>query len=154
MPLDTRWLPAATQAVFAHLRTEPLLRDFTLIGGTASNSSFAVLGIEGLFAAKASLLARRVRSRNLFDLHTLLTRHGYSIRQLFDVIRRIDPAANPDQHRDVLRGLMPRDADDEGFQGIGVTISSGELIAYFSAQIDAFEQEEALQIIAEVRGGA
>ena len=35
MPLDTRWLPSATRAVFEHLRAEPLLRDFTLIGGTA-----------------------------------------------------------------------------------------------------------------------
>jgi predicted nucleotidyltransferase component of viral defense system len=248
MTLDTKWMPEATQAVFAHLRTEPLLQDFTLIGGTAlalqighrlsqdldfafigeklptgalrtvlanarakgfttqdmlspaqlqqarinlavdlhdwvqdwaisgvkvsfstfegwneqmravlaypraaaQGTQFSVLGIEGLFAAKASLLARRVRSRDLFDLHTLLTRHGFSIRQLFDVIRRIDPTANPDIHRDVLRGLVPLDADDEGFQSVGVTTTVEALIKWFQAQINDYEVEQAKRIIEEV----
>ena len=252
MPLDTHWLPIATRAVFEHLRAEPLLRDFTLIGGTAlalqighrlsqdldfafvgstlparalrtvlanaraksfttqdmlspaqlqqtrinlgvdlhewvqdwaisgvkvsfstfegwheqmrnilaypragsPATRFSVLGIEGLFAAKVCLLARRVRSRDLFDIHTLLTHHGYSIRQVFDVIRRIDSSANPDVHRDVLRGLVPLDAEDEGFQGIGVRVSVDELIAHFRAQIDEFEREEAGRIIQAVGCGA
>ena len=35
MTLDTRWLPPATLKVFEHLRTQALLGDFTLIGGSA-----------------------------------------------------------------------------------------------------------------------
>ena len=74
---------------------------------TSTHTTFSVLGIEGLFAAKAALLARRAHSRDLFDLKSMLEDHGYSIRQLFAAIRRVDPGSNPDIHRDVLRGLIP-----------------------------------------------
>lgn len=250
MPLDSNWLPAATRTVFEHLRTQALLKDFTLIGGSAlalqighrlsqdldfqfdgdalprrtlagvlgaarakgfvtqdmlspaqlqqtrinhgvdlhswvqdwsiggvkvsfstfegfreqmrvitafprvgdAGTAFSVLGIEGLFATKAALLARRVRSRDLFDLKAMLDRHGYSMRQLFAAIRRVDPSANPDVHRDVLRGLVPLDVDDEGFAGIGVQDSVEDLYAFFRPRIDAYEREEAKRIADDVRG--
>ena len=114
-------------------------------------TTFAVLGIEGLFAAKAALLARRVRSRGLFDIKVLLDQHGYSIRQLFAAVKRIDPSANSDVHRDVLRGLLPLDADDEGFAAINVTDTVDDLYAYFRPLVDAYEREEAKRIIDEVR---
>ena len=117
----------------------------------ASETTFSVLGIEGLFAGKAALLARRVRSRDLFDLKSLLDKHGYSIRQLFATVRRVDPDANPDMHRDVLRGLVPLDADDEGFSAIGVQIGIDDLHRYFRERIDLYEQEEARRIADEVR---
>lgn len=249
MALDTHWLPDGMRAVFAHLCRQPLLKDFTLIGGTALalqighrqsqdldfyftgdvlprralrgvladaraqgfttqdmitptqiqqarinhgtdlqdwiqdwaiggvkvsfstfegfdeqmrvvaafprvagvDAGFSVLGIEGLFAAKAALLSRRVRSRDLFDLKVLLDQHGYSIRQLFAAIRRVDPHANPDVHRDVLRGLVPLDLEDEGFAGVGVTASVDELYAFFGERIDAYEREEAKRIADTVR---
>ena len=53
---------------------------------------FAVLGIEGLFAAKAALLARRVRSRDLFDLKAMLDRHGYSMRLGRPLAKRLNGA--------------------------------------------------------------
>ncbi len=247
MTLDTRWLPRDTQKVFEHLRTQRLLRDFTLIGGSAlalqighrlskdldfyfggdrlpqrairgmladarangfivqdmlspamvqharinqaadlhdwvqdwsvdgvkvsfstfegfgeqmrvvaafprvasTNTVFSVLGMEGIFAAKAALLARRARSRDLFDLKSMLEDQGYSIRQLFAAIRRVDPGANPDIHRDVLRGLVPLDADDEGFSAIGVRTSLDDLYRFFRERIDAFEIQEAKRIAAE-----
>jgi hypothetical protein len=111
---------------------------------------FSILGIEGLFAAKSCLLMRRARSRDLFDLYTLMHEHGYSVRQLFDVIRRIDPSANPDHHRDVLRGLIPLDAADEGFAGIGVSVSLATLYAFFEERISAYEREEARRIVAAI----
>ena len=249
MALDVNCLPAATQAVFEHLRTEPWLKDFTLIGGSAlalqighrlsqdldfhfdgealprrrlgavlaaarargfathdmlspaqlqqtrinhgvdlhtwvedwaiggvkvsfstfegfreqmrvvtafprvaaAGATFSVLGIEGLFAAKAALLARRVRSRDLFDLKVMLERHGYSMRQLFAAIARVDPSANPDVHRDVLRGLVPLDIEDEGFAAIGVADSVADLHAFFRPRIDAYEREEAKRIADLVR---
>jgi hypothetical protein len=115
---------------------------------------FSILGIEGLFAAKSCLLMRRARSRDLFDLYTLMHEHGYSVRQLFDVIRRIDPTANADHHRDVLRGLIPLDATDEGFAGIGVNVSLITLYAFFEQRISAYEREEARRIVAGVRGAS
>lgn len=251
MALNVDCLPAATRAVFEHLRTEPWLKDFTLIGGSAlalqighrlsqdldfhfdgealprrtlgvvlaaartsgfatqdmlspaqlqqgrinhgvdlhtwvqdwaiggvkvsfstfegfrqqmrvvtayprvaaAGTTFSVLGIEGLFAAKAALLARRVRSRDLFDLKIMLDRHGYSMRQLFAAIRRVDPSANPDVHRDVLRGLVPLDIEDEGCAAIGVADSVEDLHAFFKPRIDAFEREEAKRIADLVRSG-
>lgn len=250
MPLDTAGLPLATRTLFEHLRTQPLLEDFTLIGGSAlalqighrlsqdldfhfdgdslpqrkliavlaaaraqgfatrdmlspaqlqqtrinhgvdlhtwvqdwaiggvkvsfgtfegfreqmrvitayprlgdAGTIFSVLGIEGLFAAKAALLARRVRSRDLYDLKVMLDRHGYSVRQLFAAIGRVDPGANPDVHRDVLRGLVPLDVEDEGFAGIGVQDTVADLVAFFRLRIDAFEREEARRIVDSIRG--
>ena len=108
---------------------------------------FSILGIEGLFAAKSCLLMQRARSRDLFDLYTLLNAHGYSVRQLFDVIRRIDPTANADHHRDVLRGLIPLDATDEGFASIGVTTTLDALYAFFEARISAYERDEVRWIV-------
>ena len=108
---------------------------------------FSILGIEGLFAAKSCLLTRRARSRDLFDLYVLLRDHGYSVRQLFDVIHRIDPSANADHHRDVLRGLIPLDAADEGFANIGVAVSLDALYAYFETHISAYERDEAGRIV-------
>ena len=108
---------------------------------------FSILGIEGLFAAKSCLLMRRARSRDLFDLYSLMQSHGYSARQLFDVIRRIDPTANPDHHRDVLRGLIPLDAADEGFSGIGLSQPIDTLYAFFEERISEYEREEARRII-------
>ncbi len=117
---------------------------------------FSILGIEGLFAAKSCLLMRRARSRDLFDLYVLMHDHGYSVRQFFDVVRRIDPTANPDHHRDVLRGLIPLDAADEGFASIGINVDGGvslaTLYAFFEARISEYEREEARRIIAAVRG--
>lgn len=251
MTLDTRWLPPGTLNVFEHLRTQALLGDFTLIGGSAlalqighrlsqdldfyfdgdtlpqralrgvlagaraksfttqdmlspamvqqtridhavdlhdwvqdwsiggvkvsfstfegfneqmrvvaafprvasTDIAFSVLGVEGLFAAKAALLARRARSRDLFDLKSILEDHGYSMRQLFAAIRRVDPSANPDIHRDVLRGLIPLDADDEGFSAIGVRTSIDDLYQFFRERIDAYEIEEAKRIAKQVRDG-
>ena len=134
----------------------PQMRAITAYPSMADESTeaaqrFSILGIEGLFAAKSCLLTRRARSRDLFDLYTLMHEHGYSVRQLFDVIRRIDPSANADHHRDVLRGLIPLDAADEGFAGIGVTITLDALYAFFEERISAYEREEARRIVAQVR---
>jgi Nucleotidyl transferase AbiEii toxin, Type IV TA system len=125
--------------------------------GATSVRRFGILGIEGLFAAKSCLLTRSARSRDLFDLYTLMNEHGYSVRQLFDVIRRIDPTANADHHRDVLRGLIPLDAADEGFAGIGVSMTLDALYAFFEARISEYEREEARRIVMQARanpGGA
>ncbi len=111
---------------------------------------FGILGIDGIFAAKSCLLMRRARARDLFDLYTLMHQHGYSARQVFDVIRRIDPGANPDHHRDVLRGLIPLDAADEGFAGIGVTVSLDALYAFFEERISEYEREAARRIVASM----
>jgi hypothetical protein len=99
-----------------------------------------------------ALLARRVRSRDLYDLKVMLDRHGYSVRQLFAAIGRVDPGANPDVHRDVLRGLVPLDVEDEGFASIGVQETVADLYAFFRLRIDAFEREEARRIVDSVRG--
>lgn len=117
---------------------------------TADTAAFTVLGLDGLFAAKASVLARRARSRDLFDLHTLITKHGYSVRQLFATVAHIDPCANTDHHRDVLRGLIPLDKDDEGFDRIGVVATVKQLHDSFDALISADERDQARAILREL----
>ena len=67
------------------------------------------------------------------------------------LIRRIDPSANADHHRDVLRGLIPLDAADEGFAGIGVNITLDALYAFFETRISEYERDEARRIVTQVR---
>ena len=114
-------------------------------------AAFSILGIEGIFAAKACVLARRARSRDLFDLYTLINQHGYTIRQLVDVIGRIDPMANADHHRDVLRGLIPLDAADEGFAGVGVAVTVETMYAFFETRISEYERKEARRLLEQLR---
>ena len=47
----------------------------------------------------------------------------------------------------MLRGLIPLDAADEGFSGIGLSQPIDTLYAFFEERISEYEREEARRII-------
>lgn len=106
-------------------------------------TGFAVLGPEGLFAMKALLLADRARSRDLFDLMVLIRDHGFRIAEAFRLAASLAPIEKRDieRHKAVMTGAIPLDADDEGFESIGLAVGIDDIYAFFDAQIAGFERD-------------
>ena len=73
-------------------------------------------------------------------------------RSQMRAITAYPPVTEADHHRDVMRGLIALDTTDEGFAGIGATITLDALYAFFEARISDYEREEARRIVAQVRG--
>lgn len=107
-----------------------------------SGKCCAVMGIEGLFAMKVLLLADRARSRDLFDLMALIRDHGFSLDRAFQHVAKLAPIEQRDieRHKAVLTGVILLDADDEGFEGLGVVIGIESIYQFFGSAVDAYEQ--------------
>jgi predicted nucleotidyltransferase component of viral defense system len=104
-----------------------------------TGASFRIMGEEGLFALKSHVIQRRVRSRDLFDLKTFMTR-GKTLDDILNVARAADPACSPEYTKSVLVGDVPLDKDDEGFESVGVTDSIQDIYAFFKCAVDDYEQ--------------
>jgi hypothetical protein len=107
-----------------------------------SGKGFDVLGVEGIFAMKALLLADRARSRDLFDLMALIHGHGYTLDKALVLVRKLAPIERRDieRHKAVMTGAIPLDAEDEGFEGIGVKMPIEDIYAFFEKQIAVLER--------------
>ena len=107
-----------------------------------SGIGFDVLGIEGIFAMKALLLADRARSRDLFDLMTLIQDHGYTLDQAFGFVKKLAPIERRDieRHKAVMTGVIPLDPEDEGFESIGVKMPIEDIYAVFEERIAELER--------------
>jgi hypothetical protein len=172
LPLDARFLPDKTRSLFERLITGKRLLDYARdyvvdgakmtffargAGGSAtqeqldwlaaapraySGIGFDVLGIEGIFAMKALLLADRARSRDLFDLMALIQDHGYTLDQAFGFVKKLAPIERRDieRHKAVMTGVIPLDPEDEGFESIGVKMPMEDIYAVFEEQIAGLER--------------
>lgn len=107
-----------------------------------AGKGFDVLGIEGVFAMKALLLADRARSRDLFDLMALIQNHGYTLDQALGFVKELAPIEYRDieRHKAVLTGAIPLDPEDEGFERIGVKLSMEEIYAFFEERVAGLER--------------
>lgn len=103
---------------------------------------FDVLGVEGVFAMKALLLADRARSRDLFDLMALIQNHGYSLDQALGMVKKLAPIERRDieRHKAVMTGAIPLDPEDEGFERIGVKLPIEDIYSFFEEQVAGFER--------------
>jgi hypothetical protein len=124
---------SATQAQLEWLAAAPRVH---------SGTGFDVLGIEGIFAMKALLLADRARSRDLFDLLTLIQDHGHTLDQAFGFVKKLAPIERRDieRHKAVMTGVIALDPDDEGFENIGVKMPMEDIYAIFEEQIAGLER--------------
>lgn len=104
--------------------------------------SFAVLGLPGLFVMKVLVLADRARSRDLFDLMVLIRDHGFTIDEAFRLAATLAPIEKRDIERQkaVMTGAIPLDVEDEGFDSIGLTVGIDDIYAFFSHEVDRYEQ--------------
>ena len=128
---------ARHDVAYRYFDAEPRLRE--------EGISFAIMSEAGLFAMKAHVLHERVRSRDLYDLKTLLVR-GRTLEELLRTAQAADPACSPEYTKSVLIGDVPLDKGDEGFESIGVTESVQTLQAFFRNAVDELEQSIAEHI--------
>lgn len=121
---------------------------------TPPDTRFAVLGLNGLFATKALLLAERARSRDIFDLMVLIRDHGFRIGDAFRLVETLAPVERRDieRHKAVLTGAIALDPEDEGFERIGLDMDLASLYAFFEAEIARYERGLAREILLAERG--
>jgi predicted nucleotidyltransferase component of viral defense system len=102
--------------------------------------SFAIMGLAGIFAMKSYVIHRRVRSRDLIDLWYFV-QSGNTVGDIFQAAQQVSPSISVDYAKAVLRGEVPLDRNDEGFELIfkdeGLTLA--KVHNDFSNRIDEFE---------------
>ena len=106
------------------------------------------MGLDGLFAMKALVLAERARSRDLFDLMTLIRDHGFRLADAFNRVQTLAPIEQRDveRHKAVMTGLIALDRVDEGFDSLRLNTSIGDIYDFFDAQISRFERDAAREV--------
>lgn len=109
--------------------------------------TFALMSLDGLFAMKSALLLKRSRSRDYFDL-MWFCQHGKTLADVVAAARLADDAPDTSivvEHK--LLGLLPLDADDEGLDPVGLTISQADIHAFFESLVQAGEVAEARRLL-------
>lgn len=102
--------------------------------------AFSVLSLDALKIAKTLVLQDRVRSRDLFDVMTLMKSHNYSMESFFaNIGQYADGSTDGEIERLILRGLIPIDKRDEGLDSVNVTISLAEIYSFFNERLTAYE---------------
>lgn len=102
---------------------------------------FSVMGLGGLFVMKTLVVYDRVKSRDLYDLMVLTRDHGYTLKDAFAAITAYQPARHqdPEHFKSVLTGVIPLDADDEGFASIQLQVKMKEIYQYFKKWVNGYE---------------
>lgn len=120
-----------------------------------TGKGFDVLGVEGVFAMKALLLADRARSRDLFDLMALIQDHGYTLDQALGFVKKLAPIERRDieRHKAVMTGAIPLDPEDEGFESSGIKIPMEDIYAFFEQQIAGLERSLARVAMGRANAG-
>lgn len=132
---------ARADAAFAHFNAFPRVTD--------SNTSFGIMGADGIFAMKAYVIHQRVRSRDLFDLKTFV-QNGKTIGEILQAGPDADPACSIEYAKSVLIGEVPLDREDEGFHSIGVNETIGDIHSFFRNAVNDYEQKIAEEIFTEM----
>ena len=127
-------------------------RHFAAMKKIQGDFQFAIAHEETIFNMKAWLISQRVRSRDLFDLMAMLQR-GKTIRDILDAGAQADPAFQREYAKDVLVGNVPLDADDEGFDSIGLSVTLNDIQQYFLAAVNKFEIDLAKTEVQKHRSG-
>ncbi len=121
-------------------------------GRARAKTKFAIMGLDGLFTMKALVLAERARSRDLFDLMVLIRDHGYRIEDAFRLVQTLAPieARDIERHKAVMTGVIPLDAEDEGFESLGLKTSISEVYGFFEGEIARVERDMAREVLRQV----
>lgn len=116
---------------------------------SSDGKGFAVLGLAGLFAMKALVLADRARSRDLFDLMVLIQGHSFTIDEAFRLAGTLAPIEERDieRHKAVMTGAIPLDAEDEGFDSIGLAVGIEDIYIFFDREVDRYERDIARALL-------
>lgn len=123
-------------------------RHFAAMKRIAGKAKFDIAHEDTIFNMKSWLISQRVRSRDLLDLMVLLQR-GRSLQEILDAGAQADPACQREYAKEVLVGNVPLDADDEGFDSIGLKVTVEDIHQFFLAAVNEYEME----VAAEIRRG-
>lgn len=106
-----------------------------------SNTGFDVLGIDGLCVMKSIVVYDRVKSRDLYDLMLLSRDHGYTLAHMLSAVDAYQPARHkdPEHFKNVVTGIMPLDANDEGFASIQLNVRLNDIYKYFKKLVNDYE---------------
>jgi hypothetical protein len=114
-------------------------------------TSFSILDVDGLFVMKSMVLADRARSRDLFDLMTLIRDHGYLLEDGLESAARLAPVDERDieRHKAVLTGAIDLDKDDEGFDSVAINTVIEDIYRFFDEKVSDYEKRQATRIFGE-----
>jgi|CXWL01.1.fsa_nt_gi hypothetical protein len=113
-------------------------RHFANMGTLKNKAKFSIAHEGTLFNMKSWLLSQRVRSRDLYDLMILMQR-GKTIQDILDAGAQADPSFQREYAKEVLVGNVPLDADDEGFESIGIQTTLDDMREFFLAVVNEYE---------------
>ncbi len=119
-------------------RNDVPYRHFAGMKRIKSKTRFSIADEEALFNMKSWLISQRVRSRDLYDLMILMQR-GKTIQDILDAGAQADPSFQREYAKEVLVGNVPLDADDEGFESIGIQATLGDMREFFLAMVNEYE---------------
>jgi len=116
---------------------EPLSR---VLAADKSDSGPRVASLDELFASKCLITASRSKSRDWFDLHCLMTRHGYTMTDFHAAFVKAGIPGQFDLAMQRLCSGRPS-LSDEGFEHIAPQAPSvEEMRGFFIQQRDQYEQ--------------
>ena len=113
-------------------------RHFAGMKRIKSKAQFGTADEEALFNMKSWLISQRVRSRDLYDLMILMQR-GKTLQDILDAGAQADPSFQREYAKEVLVGNVPLDADDEGFESIGIQATQDDMREFFLAAVNEYE---------------
>ncbi len=110
-----------------------------------------VATLDEIFATKAYVCSERSKTRDWFDLHTLITQHGYTFKNVHSIYKNVKrlPAFAIMSSR--LRHCRPELAD-EGY--LGLTDNPpllDDLRAFFNYELDQLERQLATEAFLELK---
>lgn len=126
-------------------RDDTPYRHFAGMPRIEGKAKFGIAHQDTIFAMKSWLISQRIRSRDLFDLMTLLQR-GRTLQEILDTGAQADPAYQREYAKEVLVGNVPLDEDDEGFDGVGVKMTTEEIHRFFLGAVNEYEIGVAAEI--------
>lgn len=129
---------------FAHGKNQQQRKMYqTITTIKASSSSFAIMGVEGLKITKTMVLADRVRSRDLFDLMTLMKTQKLTLNDMKKWVEEFGHNNDFQHYLSVLSGQIPLDEDDEGLQPTGTAVSISDIYNFFNNEINKWQIQQA-----------
>lgn len=105
---------------------------------SSNDISFSIMAEEGMLVMKSYVIHQRTRSRDIFDLYSLMKK-GCSLNSILDYGKKADAASSIEYAKAVLIGLIPLDEDDEGLEAIGETLSMTDMYDFFKQAVDDHE---------------
>lgn len=100
-----------------------------------------IASVDSIFKMKSLLMTSRQKSRDLYDLYTLITHQGFTLTQLFENIRSVKPHY-PEEIIKQRLAFLPMPPNDEGFdkQNPSDRISLDEIRGQFKIWIRNYEE--------------